>query len=86
MEMQRRVQMVFQDPVSSLSPHMTIGSILTEPLEVHAVGDRASRKQIATRPDARRGLPGNATFRAIRTAFPAASASASASPALAPLN
>ena len=47
MEMQRRVQMVFQDPVSSLSPHMTIGSILTEPLEVHAVGDRASRKQIA---------------------------------------
>ena len=47
LEMQRRVQMVFQDPVSSLSPHMTVGSILTEPLEVHGVGDRASRKQIA---------------------------------------
>ena len=47
MEMQRRVQMVFQDPVSSLSPHMTVGSILTEPLEVHEVGDRASRKQVA---------------------------------------
>ena len=46
-EMQRRVQMVFQDPVSSLSPHMTIGSILTEPLEVHRIGDRDSRRQTA---------------------------------------
>ncbi|MFH5776019.1 ABC transporter ATP-binding protein [Paracoccus sp. NGMCC 1.201697] len=47
MALRRRVQMVFQDPVSSLSPHMTIGNILTEPLEVHGVGDRASRRDLA---------------------------------------
>ncbi|SMO66009.1 dipeptide ABC transporter ATP-binding protein [Paracoccus laeviglucosivorans] len=44
MALRRRVQMVFQDPVSSLSPHMTVGSILTEPLEVHGIGDRTSRR------------------------------------------
>ncbi len=31
----RDVQMVFQDPFSSLDPRMTVGDILTEPLNVH---------------------------------------------------
>jgi len=47
MDLRGRVQMVFQDPVSSLSPHMTVGSILKEPLEVHGIGDRASRRALA---------------------------------------
>ncbi|MDP3255023.1 ABC transporter ATP-binding protein, partial [Bosea sp. (in: a-proteobacteria)] len=33
-----RVQMIFQDPVSSLSPRMTVMSILREPLAVHGKG------------------------------------------------
>ena len=33
----RSVQMVFQDPFSSLTPHLTIRSILKEPLTVHKV-------------------------------------------------
>lgn len=37
------IQMVFQDPVSSLSPRMTVGNILAEPLEIHDRGDSASR-------------------------------------------
>ena len=35
--------MVFQDPFSSLSPRMTVQNILSEPLEIHARGDAASR-------------------------------------------
>jgi peptide/nickel transport system ATP-binding protein len=38
-----KMQMVFQDPVSSLSPRMTVRDILSEPLEIHDRGDAKSR-------------------------------------------
>ena len=38
-----KIQMVFQDPVSSLSPRMTVQNILAEPLEIHRRGTTASR-------------------------------------------
>jgi peptide/nickel transport system ATP-binding protein len=31
----RDMQMIFQDPLSSLDPRMTVGQILTEPLKIH---------------------------------------------------
>jgi len=40
-ELRRDVQVVFQDPHSSLNPMMTIGAILAEPLEVHTTSGRA---------------------------------------------
>ena len=39
----QRVQMIFQDPVSSLSPRMTIANILREPLDIQNIGDPATR-------------------------------------------
>ena len=37
--------MVFQDPFSSLNPRMTVQEILEEPLIIHKIGNRASRRE-----------------------------------------
>ncbi len=44
-----RVQMIFQDPVSSLSPRMTVQNILMEPLEIHGRGTAKSRLETVRR-------------------------------------
>ncbi|NEI73613.1 ATP-binding cassette domain-containing protein [Rhizobium lusitanum] len=41
--MRRRMQMVFQDPYSSLSPRISIGATLMESLAVHAIGTASDR-------------------------------------------
>lgn len=40
-----RIQMVFQDPFSSLNPHHTIRQIVSEPLEIHQIGTRADQRR-----------------------------------------
>ncbi len=39
----QRIQMIFQDPFSSLNPRMTVFDIVSEPLVVHRIGDDAFR-------------------------------------------
>lgn len=41
----QEIQMVFQDPYSSLNPAMKIGSILEEPLKVNGVKDKDERRR-----------------------------------------
>ncbi len=43
--MRREMQIVLQDPYASLDPRLKVGAIVAEPLEIHRVGDRASRKK-----------------------------------------
>jgi oligopeptide transport system ATP-binding protein len=43
-EARRDMQMVFQDPYSSLNPRMCARQIVEEPLIIHRIGDRASRR------------------------------------------
>jgi oligopeptide transport system ATP-binding protein len=40
----REMQIVFQDPYSSLDPRMTVGNIVAEPLQVHGIGTPKSRR------------------------------------------
>jgi oligopeptide transport system ATP-binding protein len=42
--MRRRMQMIFQDPYSSLNPRMTAGGIIGEPLEIHQIGTPRERR------------------------------------------
>ncbi|WP_299295769.1 ABC transporter ATP-binding protein [uncultured Tateyamaria sp.] len=44
---QKQAQMVFQDPYSSLSPRMRVQEALTEPMEIHRIGDRIARRDKA---------------------------------------
>jgi oligopeptide transport system ATP-binding protein len=40
----RQMQMVFQDPYSSLNPRMRARQIIEEPLEIHRIGSKAERR------------------------------------------
>ena len=47
-ERRRRFQMIFQDPVGSLNPRMTVGQIIGEALDIHhlASGEQAREQRI----------------------------------------
>lgn len=40
----RQMQVIFQDPYSSLNPRQTVRSIIMEPLTIHGIGTRAERR------------------------------------------
>jgi oligopeptide/dipeptide ABC transporter ATP-binding protein len=46
--LRRRMQIIFQDPYASLNPRMTVGAILSEPMEIHGLnkGKEARKKRM----------------------------------------
>jgi peptide/nickel transport system ATP-binding protein len=47
-QFRRQVQYIFQDPFGSLNPRMTVYDIIEEPLVIHGIGDRQSRREIVS--------------------------------------
>lgn len=44
-KMRREMQLIYQDPYSSLNPRLTVGEIIAEPLVVHDLLDRQGREE-----------------------------------------
>ncbi|KMS93250.1 hypothetical protein BVRB_033380, partial [Beta vulgaris subsp. vulgaris] len=47
--LRRRIQVIFQDPYSSLNPRMKVGDIVGEPIHVHGLAPDAARRQARVR-------------------------------------
>ena len=41
----QEIQMIFQDPFSSLDPRMTVKKIIAEPLDIHKIGTRQEQEE-----------------------------------------
>lgn len=63
MRLRRDIQMIFQDPYSSLNPRMTIGEIVREPLLVHRLGEKAEQLDTVRELLEKVGLGGDAMSR-----------------------
>lgn len=44
--LRREMQIIFQDPYSSLNPRLSIRSIISEPLDIHKIGTRSERREM----------------------------------------
>jgi len=47
-EVRPRLQLIYQDPISSLNPQMTVEQIVTEPLVIWGKGNKASRREVVS--------------------------------------
>ena len=61
--LRRDFQMIFQDPVESLDPRMSVRSIIEEPLLIHKIGSRSDRVRMVNELLDRVGLPSSAAER-----------------------
>ncbi len=61
--LRRDFQMIFQDPVESLDPRMSVRSIIEEPLLIHKIGSRSDRARMVNELLDRVGLPSSAAER-----------------------
>ena len=47
--LRRRIQVIFQDPYSSLNPRMKVGEIIAEPMKVHGIQPDSARRAARVR-------------------------------------
>ncbi|MFV0334056.1 MAG: ABC transporter ATP-binding protein [Tropicimonas sp.] len=59
----RHMQMIYQDPFASLDPRMTVGQAVAEPLQIHRIGNAASRRDKVAGLLQKVGLPEDAAER-----------------------
>ncbi len=55
-QLRRNMQIIFQDPYSSLDPRMPVGEIINEGLQIHGIGSSKERAEIVTEMLAKVGL------------------------------
>ena len=82
--LRREIQMIFQDPYTSLNPRHTVGAIVGAPLADPQDRARRTRSCRGSRSCSRSSGSTPSTTTATRTSSPAVSASASASPGRSP--
>jgi peptide/nickel transport system ATP-binding protein len=61
-DMRRRVQLLFQDPYEALSPRMTVGEAVREPLDVQRIGTGEEREALVRSTLAQVRLPASGGF------------------------
>jgi len=54
--LRREMQIIFQDPMGSLDPRMTVGQLVGEGLAIHRIGDRTERRRLVADMLERMGL------------------------------
>ncbi len=59
----RQIQMIFQDPLASLDPRMSVAEIVREPLDIYGEGSSQERNQEVYRLLEITGMPGDAAER-----------------------
>ncbi|HEX8322514.1 MAG TPA: oligopeptide/dipeptide ABC transporter ATP-binding protein [Tepidisphaeraceae bacterium] len=62
-DLRKKMQIIFQDPVGSLNPRMTVGNIIGEPLTVHGIAKGRDRELQVRGLLERVGLPADAAAR-----------------------
>ena len=45
LEFRRKCQVIFQDPYEAINPRFPVARVVTEPLTIHKIGDRAEREE-----------------------------------------
>ena len=45
-DLKKQMQIIFQDPYSSLNPRMTVNQIISDPMEIHSIYPGSERQEI----------------------------------------